>query len=237
MKQKLLILTVIFGLVLSLDCAAQKQSHNSGNGRRYSLGFCMGTGADWLLTKQDDFRNGGPVFSLKYGIPVDINFTKATHYYFTTGLIMQHLGGKQKFILTDKEHEIFEAENERSYRSIYITIPVGIKLKTPDFGNFVAGVNFGLQQSFSVSSKAIDKCKTLDGSTKTLKRNDFSKQTLLFREAAYIGIGLEYIIKDDFRVHLYVNYAYTFTNYFKKNPTWGERGNLNSLEFVLGCNF
>ncbi|MBQ7489723.1 MAG: outer membrane beta-barrel protein [Bacteroidales bacterium] len=234
-----LILTIIFiGLIFESQAQEPKRSHSSGVGRRYSLGFCMGSGADWILTKKDEFKNAGPVASLRYGIPIDINFTTATNYYFTTGLLFQHLGGKQQFTMTDTARALYDIENNvRSYRSIFITIPVGIKLKTPDFSNFVFAVNFGLQQSFAISSKATDKFKLEDGTKQTIKRNDFSKSTFIFREAAYIGVGLEYVIKDDFRVHLFVNYAYTFTNYFKKSTEWGEKGNLNSLELVLGCNF
>lgn len=238
MKQKIYLLLAVICMGFTMENLAQNSnSHSSGVGRRYSLGFCMGSGADWLLTKKDDFKNAGHVASLRYGIPVDINFTTATNYYFTTGILFQHLGGKQQFLLTDSANNIYNADNIRTYRAIYINIPIGIKLKTPDFSNFVFAVNFGLQQSFAISSKATDKYTLADGSKHTFKRNDFSKNTFVFREAAYIGVGLEYVIKDDFRVNLFVNYSYSFTNYFTKKAEWGEKGNLNSLEIILGCNF
>jgi len=232
------LLVLIFCIGFTMASFSQTTSHSSGVGRRYSLGFCVGSGADWIIPKSDGFSNAGAVASLRYGIPVDINFTTATNYYFTTGLMFQHLGGKQKFTLSDTANNLMNIEgNIRSYRSIFITIPVGVKLKTPDFKNFVFAVNFGLQQSFSISSKATDKYQLEDGTKGNIKRNDFSKSTFLFREAAYMGIGLEYVIKDDFRVNLFFNYSYTFTNYFRKSTEWGEKGNLNSLEIVLGCNF
>lgn len=210
-------------------------------GRRYTLGFTFGTGADWMVVRGDSALRAGAVVNLRYGVPIDINFTKASNYYFTTGLLMHHSGGKTKFDeMVYSNGEETHAQNvtkTRTYRSIYLTIPTGIKLKTPDFKKFVFGVNLGLYHSFRLTSRTVDKF-TIGNSETTEKNNKFEKSTALFREAGYLGIGLEYIIKNDFRAYFYMNYAYTFTNYFsKKARSATQDAKLNSVEFVLGCTF
>lgn len=214
----------------------------TGNGRRVTLGVSFGMGMDWLNPQADELQRNGTIFGMKYGIPVDINFTEKDNYYFTTGVFFNHSGGKLKF------KTIFEQENEqllpteRRFRSIYITIPTGIKLKTPSMSNFVIATNFGLYHSLRLSANASDKYIE-NNEPKELKKYVYTDETALFREAAYIGLGLEYIIKEDFRVYLYAIYAHTFTNFFNpsksKNLATGDkdRANLGNLEFQLGLSF
>lgn len=242
MKRRIIALFMLCLLWMGQVALAQKPgSHHTGQGRRVSLGICVGSGLDWLMPRGDslEMKQAGPIATLRYGIPLDINFTKANNYYLTTGIYFQHLGGKAKLSLpyTGITGEtVWPDQYVRTYRAIYLTIPVGVKLKTPDFSNFVFVANFGLQQSFLIQAKAIDKI-TYKGITETVENNKYYKQTAFFREAGYLGVGLEYIIKDDFRVWLNTNFAYTFTNYFAYKNALKEKGNLMSLEISIGCNF
>lgn len=244
MKRRIIGSLILCLFVIGQSVMAQQKlgSHNSGQGKRVSLGISVGSGMDWLVPRSDSLvmQQAGPIATLRYGIPVDINFTKANNYYLTTGIYFQHLGGKSKllnFPYTSITGEtVWPDQFVRTYRTIYLTIPVGIKLKTPDFSNFVFVANFGLQQSFAIQAKAIDKV-TYKGVTETMENNNYYKQTAFFREAGYIGLGLEYIIKDDFRVWLNANYAYSFTNYFAYKNVLKEKGNIMSLEITVGCNF
>ena len=126
--------------------------------------------------------------------------------------MFHHLGGKLKFNLYDDNSPTDSVVTNRLYRSIFLTIPTGVKLKTPQFKNFVFGVNFGLYHSFLLSAKSYDKYSI--GNTDIKKTNSpYVNQMAIFREAGYLGIGGEYIIKGEFRVFMYVNYAYSFNQF------------------------
>lgn len=228
-----------FSILLSIifvSLSLYSQDDVGGFGKRVVLGFTVGTGADWLSSHNEEFLPNGGYANLRYGVTVDVNFTEAQNYYFTTGLTFQHLGGKYKFNRVVLDPKADMVDNNRLYRTIYLTIPTGVKLKTPEFNHFVFGVNFGFYHSVRLSSRIVDKYEM--GKTKLQhKTPNYNKSCAIFREAGFMGIGGEYIIKGDFRAHLYVNYAYTFTNYFSMRNEIGEKGNLHSLEVVAGFNF
>lgn len=229
MKKNLLI--VVFCL-LSTSLMAQM------GGKRVTVGLSVGPSIDWLGPKTEGYEGNGAKMGLRYGIPVDINFTEANNYYFSTGILFSHSGGKLKFTDYRPDQSVPEvADISRKYNSIYISIPTGVKLKAPNFGDFVVAGNFGFYHGFLLSSRYVD---SYNGSRDSRKA-DF-KRANFFKESLYVGLGVEYIIQDDFRASLYINYSYTLTNYFKNktnNEYTGqkERGNLNCLEFIFGIQF
>lgn len=214
----------------------------TGHGRRFTLGVAFGIGMDWLNPQADDLVRNGTVFGIKYGIPIDINFTDKDNYYFSFGLFFNHTGGKLKFQTIFENDNTQEVTTERKFNTSYITIPTGIKLKTPSMKNFVIATHFGLYHSFRLSSRASDQYIANDG-PQELKKYVYTKETALFREAAYIGLGVEYIIKEDFRAYFYAIYSHSFLNYF--NPTQShllasgdkEKATLANLEFQFGLSF
>ena len=102
MKRRFIALFILCFCVIGQNVLAQQKlgSHNSGQGKRVSLGISVGSGMDWLVPRSDSLvmQQAGPIATLRYGIPVDINFTKANNYYLTTGIYFQHLGGKSKLL-------------------------------------------------------------------------------------------------------------------------------------------
>lgn len=213
------------------------------SGRRVTVGLTFGTAIDWLSPKTDGYESDGVKVGLRYGIPIDINFTKQANYYFiSTGLFFKHTGGKLNFTEnTQLDETTYAVLMKRKYSAAYLVIPTGIKLKTPSFSNFVFAGNFGLSHAFLLDSKKVDEYKIGDTPIQDPKKMKYNK-ALFFNEAVYIGIGFEYIIKDDFRANFFINYNYTLTNYFSnkaKNDYSGqkEKGNLGSVDFVVGVTF
>jgi len=240
MKTKILTFFILMVLSMGYTTAQRDKSATDSiippHGKRVILGLMVGSGADWITPRNEKFTTNGGYANLSYGIPVDINFTTGQYYYFSTGVMFHHLGGKLKFNLYDDNSPTDSVVTNRLYRSIYLTIPTGVKLKTPQFKNFVFGVNFGLYHSFLLSAKSIDKYSIGNTDHKTTN-SPYVKQMAIFREAGYLGIGGEYIIKGEFRTFVYINYAYTFTNFFSRNNILKEKGNVNSVEVILGFSF
>lgn len=211
-------------------------------GKRVALGVLFGTGMDWLAPKVDSMYKAGVIMNIKYGVPVDINFTTKNNYYFSLGVFVNHSGGKLKFN-TWIEDSVQANTTERKYRAIYLTIPTGIKLKTPSLNNFVIAANFGLYHSFRLSANYSDKYISHDGTEVKSEKHTYNKGVALFRESAYIGLGLEYVVKNDFRVYFYANYSQGILNFF--NSSYSEnlitgakdKALLNSVEFLIGITF
>ena len=247
MRKNLLILTFI---VLCTTAFAQTAEPPMTTGKRVSIGVSIGPSVDWLASRTDGYEKDGTILGLRYGIPLDINLTKSTNFYFSTGVKFAHTGGMLCFedtFIIDENIPPFEAIRHRKYNVMYVALPTGVKLKTPTFNNFVIGGHLGLEHGISLSSKKLDELDVTILETKlTAKDEKKSKYTdgYMFRESVYAGLGLEYIIKDSFRVNFYVNYNYTLNNFFKKNNSTKnivtglqEKANLHGVEFLLGFSF
>ena len=211
-------------------------------GKRVTLGLAFGIGPNWLNPRSDSLERDGTTAMLKYGIPVDINFTTKENYYFSTGIFFQHGGGKFKFEGIPFEGDSLIQPLTRKYSAIYVSIPTGIKLKTPNIKGFVVGGNFGLLHSFRLTAKAQDTYMQKGEKQKTQKFM-YKDETFVFRESGYIGLGLEYVIQDACRIYFYANYVHSFTNFFNAqkshHPITNEANKATNggIEFQIGLCF
>lgn len=230
------------------ELTAKAKHNNNGMGRRFTVGVAFGPGIDWLQPKTIDYTREKTVFNFRAGVLFDVNFTQATYYYFSTGLFFHYDGGRLAFRDFTRIDSIPQAADiSRRYKAYYLTIPTGIKLKTPDFSNFVIAANFGMYHSFLLSSSIKDKV-TIEAAGEMVEISPerighAETRPLKIREAIYAGLGLEYIIRGDFRAFFYANFSHTFTNFFNGQKCWngisGEKevAKLNSVEFIVGLNF
>lgn len=214
--------------------------HDAEFGKRVTLGVAFGIGPGWLNPRTDSVNRAGTVNTMRYGIPLDINFTTKNNYYFTTGVFFSHAGGKLRFV--DDIENVGILETVRKYNAIYLSLPTGIKLKTPSMKGFVVAAQFGFLHSFRLTAKASDSYETFEEKVTTDKYM-YTKETAWFREAGFIGLGVEYVIKDDFRVYLYATYDHTFLNFFSKKAEpnllseKAMRATTGNVEFMVGICF
>ena len=220
----------------------QRNSHpfESEFGKRVTLGVAFGIGPGWLNPRTDSVDRAGIVSTMRYGIPLDINFTTKNNYYFTTGVFFSHSGGKLKFV--EDIENVGVLETVRRYNAIYLSIPTGIKLKTPSMNGFVVASQFGFLHSFRLTAKASDQYK-VDEVEVTTNKYMYTKETAWLREAGFIGLGMEYVIKDDFRLYFYATYSHTFLNFFSKKAganllsNADMRATTGNVEFLIGICF
>lgn len=228
----------IFAILCCLSVLVFSASAQSG--KRVAVGITVGPSIEWMSPKTENYNGAGTIAGLRYGVPVDINFTADEYYYFTTGVMFSHAGGKLNFTTYSPEDDTRLVDMTRKYTSIYLSIPTGIKLKTPNFGNLVFVGNFGFYHGFNLSSKKVD--SYIDGNLSSGKgKKGPYEEAAIFKESIYVGLGADYLIMDNFKANLMINYSYTFTNYFtKKSLTYDnnrEKANLGSVEFILGFFF
>lgn len=213
---------------------------DSDFGKRVTLGVSFGIGPGWLNPRTDSVSRAGVINTMRYGIPLDVNFTTKNNYYLTTGVFFSHSGGKLCFV--DNLENVGVTETVRRYTAIYLTLPTGIKLKSPSMKGFVVAAQFGFFHSFRLTAKASDQYE-VDEEKVVSNKYMYTKQTAWFREAGFIGLGMEYVIKDDFRVYFYATYAHTFVNFFGKkadpNLLSGNemRATAGNVEFMVGICF
>ena len=74
--------------------------------------------------------------------------------------------------------------------------------------------------------------------TDWLKDNEVA----LFKESIFAGIGLEYVIKNNLKGKLYVNYSQSLNNYFSKNAKNSctgvkEKAAIGTIEVLFGLSF
>lgn len=236
-------------------------SYNDLEGRRVVVGITFGPTFNWMNWKNHKaapegyWRSiPGTAVGLRYGLNLDVDLTKEKHFFVSTGVLVEHTGGKLEFedkiIVTD---ETLLRKINRTYNSIYLTIPTAITLRTPSFSNFIICGNVGLYHSFNVYARyqsrfeidptitdEIEKEKAFINHVTTDWVQD--KEVAIFKESIFAGLGVEYVIKNNLKAKLYVNYAQSLNNYFSKsaaNDYTGvkEKAAIGTVEILLGLSF
>ena len=111
---------------------------DNGEGARINFGLAFAPTFDWMYTKTLGHQRDGIVVGMRYGVPINVNLTHGKNFYVSTGVFLEHVGGK----LALRDSVILpniggtEADIHRTYRAMYLTIPVGITLKTNSINNF-----------------------------------------------------------------------------------------------------
>ncbi len=234
-------------------------SYNELEGRRVVFGINIGPSFSWMNWKNhrvipegyDRSHPGALKLGLRYGVTLDVDLTKSKNFYVSTGIIIEHTGGRLNFNENLYLNQDTITRNiDRSYKSIYFTIPTAITLKTPSFSNFIICGNIGLYHSFNLysryqssfqidpSAKETDKESINDVTTDWLKDSEVA----LFKESIFVGIGVEYVIKNHLKGRLFVNYAQSLNNYFSKNAKNNltgvkERASIGTIEVLFGLSF
>ncbi len=190
---------------------------DNGEGARINFGFSFAPTFDWMYTKTSGYSRDGMDIGMRYGIPLNVNLTKTKSYYVSTGIFVEHIGGKlslrDKVVLPNNIGEVANTEIYRTYRTMYLTIPVGITLKTKSLNNFFLCGNAGFYNSVLLQAHNIDACM-LGGEMWSREKQSYDKAALM-KESAYAGLGFEYSVTPKMRAGIMANYVHTFTNFFK----------------------
>ncbi len=221
-------------------------------GHKLNFGFSFAPTLNWMYPATTGFERDGMCIGMRYGININVNLTPRKSYYVSTGFFMEQLGGKMKFLdnitIPIGNHTISTTDIRRRYNAHYLTIPVGITLKTKSLRDFFVIGNFGLYNSFLLQATnsdtyAFTNHQTGDPEYWTRQKTQ-STEAAIMKETAYAGLGLEYSITRNFRTGFTINYAHSLTNYFKgrgkaQNNFTGEDqiAKLGYLELVLNINF
>lgn len=218
-----------------------------GNGSRINFGITFAPTITWMYPHTQGYESNGALMGLRYGVNLNINLTKRKNYYFSTGLFAEHCGGKMKFLDNVTKSELFDLDSiptQRDYRSIYLTIPTGVTLKTNSINNFFVCGNLGLMHSFNLRASNVDSYLFGEDEELWSRQEQMSQEATLFKETAYVGLGFEYSVTPKMRAGLMLNYVHSLTNYFKgpglaqnSYSKVDQKANLGYVEIALNINF
>ena len=232
---------------------------NELEARRVVFGITVGPTFNWMNWKNhkaapegyERTSPGATKIGLRYGVNLDVDLTKSKNFYVSTGVLIEHTGGNLNF--NENVYLIRDSlvrNIDRSYKSIYLTIPTAITLRTPSFSNFIICGNVGLYHSFNLYSRYQSSFQ-IDPSAEDIEKESINhittdwlkdNEVALFKESIFAGIGVEYVIKNNLKAKLYINYAQSLNNYFSKNAknsltSVKEKAAIGTVEVLFGLSF
>lgn len=218
---------------------------DKGFGARINFGVTYAPTISWMYEHTAGYQKDGVIMGMRYGANLNVNLTHRKNFYFSTGLFGEHCGGKMQFydnVPVGSLGVIDSIYTHRIYRSIYLTIPTMLTMKTNSINNFFICGNVGLMHSFNLNATNTD--SYLFGDELWSREKKDSQEAALFKEAFIVGVGFEYSVTPNMRAGLMINYVQSFTNYFKgkgkaQNSLSGldQRANLGCVEIALNINF
>ena len=216
-----------------------------GFGSRLNFGITFAPTIGWMYDHTPDYEKDGAVMGMRYGVNLNVNLTPRKNFYFSTGLFVEHCGGKMRFLDNIPVGEFGIApstQTKRTYRSIYLTIPTAVTLKTNSINNFYVCGNVGLMHGFNLKATQEDSYILKDELWSREKVD--SQEAALIKESFLAGVGFEYAVTPNMRAGVMLNYVQGVTNYFKgKGKAQNglthvdQRANLGYVEIALNINF
>jgi len=243
---------LLFCLLPQTSFAQKCVSSSEGCGnKKIHFGVSVGPTIDWFTSTTNDLARKNVKGGMITGFNLDINFSKDNMLYFSTGLLVRYLQGDLTY---QKEYDfsgiykdsLLKTSTVTTYQTTYLTIPTGLKFRTSPSNNCVFVGKLGLYHNIKIGGKQFDSF-TLPNDNSTPNQYFVStpkkenNAAAAFAESGYIGLGFEYVLKNNFRIVTNVDYSCQF-NYFstkaKNNITNKQfKSIIHSLHIVVGVLF
>jgi len=196
MKKYLIILALLFSIVQGL------YSQNT------KFTVFVDPKFSWMTPDLKDVDSDGSKLGVNIGLNVDKFF--APNYAFMTGISIDNTGGFLKYtnqepIKTNGGMDTIPAGNSLEYKLQYISIPLGLKLKTNEIGYFTFFTHLGVNASVNI--KATGEVEGYE-----LENDNISDEIKLFNLGYYIGLGTEYSIGGNTAIVLGLTYTNGFVD-------------------------
>jgi len=224
-------------------------SSNSNENRGAFFGLSFGPTVDWFAPTTDELSRNAAKVGFIGGVNLDLSLTRGRTVYFSTGLLFRYLQGELSFISQHDFSSIIPMDTAlvlstvRTYQTMYLTVPTGVKFRTSPSKGFVFLGKLGLYHNFKVGGEQFDKFSLIGEdpdyfvTTKKVKNNDAA----IFAESVYVGLGFEYALGNNARIFANVDYScqfYYFSNKAKNDFTGAQfKSMVHSLHIVFGFKF
>jgi hypothetical protein len=187
----------------------------SSFGQGAKFGVFIDPQVSWLSSDTRNVSGDGIIFGVSGGLAVDKYFQK--NYAIQTGIGLGTQGGKllyanESFITAFGEVDTLPAGTTVDYKLNYITIPLGLKMKSNEIGYFSYFAQVGFTNQFNIKARA----NSSDGS---LDKSDIGDEVNLYNLAWHFGGGIEYAISKDTALSLGVFYHNGFMDILSNSDT------------------
>lgn len=243
MKKTLLLALTVFGLTSQIN--AQDDAS-----KKFRFGLKISPSINWLkIGDEKTFKKGGSVMKFGYGLVTEFRITDVAS--FSTGFQIDYDGGKVDMLDTvgyfyNEDKGFLENEkvnysdsnstagytphllNNRTYNSMYLSIPLQIKLRTKEIGYMTYYGNIGLLASIHIRTRATDGVTTWDNNGNSVKSEieklDISKDMNFLKTGLVIGGGAEMNLSGSTSVFFGLSYMQGFMNTVKKESKFNIDG-------------
>ncbi len=200
----------------------------SGQGIRFTV--IADPQLSWLSADASNVESNGNHLGINVGLSVDDFF--APNYALSTGITIGNTGGELKYsnplpVSVHGEKDTLPANTSLKYKLQYITVPLGLKLKTNEIGYTTFFAHLGLESGLNIKA-------TGDANQGDLENENISDDIALFRLGYYIGGGVEYSLGGSSAIVAGLTYSNGFTDITKDSDN---KATLSYLAIRLGVLF
>jgi hypothetical protein len=213
---------IVAGLLLFSGIFAQS---------KLRLGVHFDPVVSWFSPKTPRIEKDGGRPGISGGLILEYYFHE--NYGLASGLSITMLGGNlmyhdSVYISTGDESSVLvKAGSTVAYRANYLIIPLSLKLKTNQIGDFTYYAQLGLKQWINISARATD-------SGSGLSKDNVGKEINLYGMSYFFGGGIEYDIGGNTSINAGLYYDNGFTDVLSSND---HKACLNFITFRIGVFF
>jgi hypothetical protein len=176
--------------------------------QKLKLGIDIEPQLAWLSSDTRNVITDNAKFGIKGGIVCDKYFSK--NYALHGGILIGTEGGTIKFndissIHTEDSLVHLSANTKVEYKLQYLSIPLGLKLRTNQIGYFTYYVLAGFNNQIRLKAKA-------NSNDNTLQNDLINKEIRFYNLGYYFGLGAEYALSQDTGLTFGLNYYQGFVD-------------------------
>jgi hypothetical protein len=201
----------------------------SGYTQNLRLGVCLNPHFDWFSESSDIMKSNGTRTGVEGGLIVENYFAK--NYAFATGILLGSFGGRMVYndsitFETDESVKDIPPGKEVKYKLQYISVPIGLKLKTNQIGYMSYFARLGFTGQVNIGAKA-DAPPIMDN-------DGAGKEIGIFNLAYHFGGGLEYGVGGNTAIVVGVTYNNGFLDVLTEQ---GGKESMSYLTINVGVMF
>lgn len=242
-------------LLFSTFSTVYSQTNPTQEDRSVRIGFKFSPNFCWSKFNVGNFSNNGSSLGISYGVMADFHFKP--EYALSTELLISTINTKIQsndtlYNTAQTNSPVPYSSPSFKYNLQYLQIPIMLKLKTREIGNFKYWGQFGISPGFLIGSKVSTKTNPTLYSTGTQSHqpnadaNDkfdfagdngkgvFKDNVTAIRLPLAIGLGIEYNISGNTSLVAGLRLDNAFTDYLKDD---GAEARNNYLALHIGVFF
>ena len=195
------------------------------------MGIHLDLVSSWFSPKMGGIQKDGARPGISGGLVMEYYF--AENYGFLSGLSLSSVGGNLSyndtvFIKTGQDQLVkINPGTTVSYGLSYLSIPLGLKLKSNEIGHFTYFAQIGFLPQFNLGSRA-------KATESQLNKDNVPEEINLFNLSYFFGGGVEYNIGGQTSLMASIIFNNGFTDVLSDNDY---KAGLNFLTLRLGILF